>query len=668
MKHVYTTGFFAALIPSRIKADFAFVFIFLLGFSWSARAQHRECHADDIHAQKIATDAQYAESHRVLEVYTAQFVDEYLQRQNSANKTGVITIPVVFHIINNGEPVGIGTNIADAQILSQLQVLNEDMRRLNPDAVNTPVRFQSVAADCEVEFCIALQDPQGVPALAINRVNGGQPDWNFQQIENLKPTLAWDPNRYLNIYVADITPIGAIGFATFPVSPIPLNDGIVCDFRTVGRFPANPFTNFSNGRFNLGRTATHEIGHWLNCFHIWGDDGNLCTGSDQVNDTPNQDGPNFNCPQGTFFSCNNLPNGDMFMNYLDLSDDNCMNLYTQGQKARMNATFDFIRTGFLNSTLCNRMFTATNITAFTATLTWSPWVGAVAYNVRWRIIGGNGIWINGFTNVPTLNIAGLTPSPNPQAYQFTAYEWQVQPIFADGTVGAFSASQLFRTLGVAPAIVCPYDPNENAVFGPYLTPGGQALGIICPATDIDRFVIMNNYMQGGLLRLILSNLATDYDFELRNAANNNLLASSTNTGTTNDTILYSNFPMGNYYVFVFAKMPGILIVQPYTVSMMLLPPGASFPPGARTAGEATTAASLYPNPAKDVVSIAITGTEGTFIATLIDMTGKRLKEFSGEAASGENTSFSISDIQSGMYFLKVKIGTEILTRKLMIAR
>ncbi len=667
MKHLYTFHFLTALVRC-MRAEFALLFALLTLLTASAHAQHRSCSAHEIHARKMASDTQYAASHRALEDYTVRYLDEYLLRNEAANKTGLITVPVVFHIISNGEPVGTGANIADAQILSQLQVLNEDMRRTNPDAVNTPARFQGVAADCQVEFCIALQDPQGVPALGINRINGGQPDWDVQQIENLKPTLAWDPNRYLNIYVLDLfTRTGALGFATFPVSPVPLNDGIVCDFRTVGRFPANPFNNFFNGSFNLGRTATHEIGHWLNCFHIWGDDGNLCIGSDNVGDTPNQAGPTPGCPQGgnVIFSCNNAPNGNMFMNYLDLTDDACMNMYSLGQKVRMDATFDFIRTGFLNSTRCDRLFTTTNITAVAATLTWSPWIGVAGYNVRWRIIGGNGVWTNGFAAVNTLNIAGLTPSPNPAAFQFTAYEWQVQPIFANGT-GAFSGSQLFRTLGLAPPVVCPYDPNENAVFGPYLMPGTQNQGIICPATDRDRFVIMNNYMQGGTLRIILSNLVLDYDIELRNVANNNLLASSVNAGLVNDTIRYSNFPMGNYYVYVFAKMPGIVAVQPYTVRMLLFPPGAPLPPGMRTAPE--TALRVYPNPAKDVISISLSGTEGDFTAMLSDLTGKTLKYFSGNVFTGENRTFPVDDLESGIYFLRVRAGKEQFTEKICIAR
>ena len=99
-------------------------------------------------------------------------------------------------------------------------------------------------------------------------------------------------------------------------------------------------TGTATAPFNLGRTATHEIGHWLNLRHIWGDDGTGCSGSDFVADTPNAAGPNFGTPTFPHVTCNNGPNGDLFMNYMDYTDDAAMFMFTAGQVDRMQAALD----------------------------------------------------------------------------------------------------------------------------------------------------------------------------------------------------------------------------------------------------------------------------------------------------------------------------------------
>ena len=637
------------------------LFVLVLGIISISNAANRSCVSYDLLKNKLKSDPAFAKSREQLEKLTDVFVENYYKNEKTNNsathRTGLITIPVVFHIIHNGEATGTGANISNAQITSQIQVLNEDFRRLNNDKNLTPLAFRNVAADCEIEFCIALQDPQGNPALAINRINGGRASWDLNSMEALKPTLVWDPTRYLNIYVADITQTGFIGFATFPVLPIPMNDGIVCDFRTVGRAPANPFNAFFGGVFNKGRTATHEIGHWLDVFHVWGDDGNACNGTDLVNDTPNQGGPNFGCPMFPRISCNNFPNGDMFMNYMDLSDDGCMNMFSTGQKVRMSATLDNIRTGFVNSTLCNRVFTATNITANTATLTWSPFIDAVSYNIRWQPVGLNGAWVNAASVNNTINIAGLAPFP-------AAYAWEVQPVFATGP-GVFSVTQLFRTMPAIPAIACPNDPNENAIFGPYLASGVTGTGIICPGADIDRFVIMNNMGQASTLRLILSNLLLDYDIELRDA-NNNLMANSTKTGTGNDTIKYANFQQGNYYVYVFAKAPGIVNLQPYMVNMVQIPNGAPLPPGFRAPVAPEKEIEIFPNPATHNVSVSLGGYSGNATISLLDITGREMKSIRKNINLGEQENISLENIPSGLYFVDIIMNEKRISKKLII--
>ena len=248
----------------------------------------------------------------------------------------ILTIPVIVHVVHNGEAVGTGRNISQAQVNSQIAVLNEDFRRLNADRVNTLAQFQGVAADIEIEFCPAQVDPSGTPLAepGIHRVNGGQATWSTNAIDaTLKPQTIWDPNRYFNIWTVDFGNTGLLGYAQFPqgsgLQGMPggaqnaNTDGVVCWYRAFGRVG-----NLS-ANSNRGRTATHEVGHWLGLRHIWGDGG--CTVDDFCADTPPSDAANQGCNTNTQ-SCGNL---DMVQNYMDYSNDACMNLFTQCQKTRM---------------------------------------------------------------------------------------------------------------------------------------------------------------------------------------------------------------------------------------------------------------------------------------------------------------------------------------------
>lgn len=262
-------------------------------------------------------------------------------------------IPTVVHVIysNATDP----DNISDAQIFSQMDILNEDFQRLNPDTTNTPAAFQSVAVDSDIEFCLASLDPGGNPTNGINRVQIAGSPFTTNFVENtIKPSTIWDPNNYFNIWICNISG-GVLGYAQFPeAAGLPgigtgnggaTTDGVVLLYSSVGRPPANPF----GGPYNRGRTATHEVGHWLGLRHIWGDGG--CTVDDFCNDTPESDGSNFGCPT-THSSCGTT---DMVQNYMDYTDDDCMNIFTADQKARMDIVMgsSIRRASLLSSTVCD---------------------------------------------------------------------------------------------------------------------------------------------------------------------------------------------------------------------------------------------------------------------------------------------------------------------------
>jgi PKD repeat protein len=293
-----------------------------------------------------------------------------------ANKTNVArTIPTIVHVIHNGTAVGSGFNISAAQVNSQFVVLNADFRRTNADASNTPAAFANLAADCNVEFCPAKVDPQGnvLAEPGIDRINRNSKGWIASGASGysdtyidgtIKPNSIWDPNKYFNIWVLALD-VQLLGYAQFPTgsglqglggTSTANTDGVVINYNAFGTMGT------AAAPYNKGRTATHEVGHWLGELHIWGDDGNACNGSDYVSDTPNQGGENGNCPSFPLLdACSPSSPGVMFMNYMDYVPDACMNMFTTGQKARMDAVLANSprRSDLLNSTVCNLPTTVT---------------------------------------------------------------------------------------------------------------------------------------------------------------------------------------------------------------------------------------------------------------------------------------------------------------------
>ncbi|MEZ4825430.1 MAG: M43 family zinc metalloprotease [Bacteroidia bacterium] len=258
-----------------------------------------------------------------------QFTQNYINNLND-NQRAVITIPTVVHVVYRTS----SQNVSTAQIQSQIDVLNADFR--------TKSTSWPVGADAEIEFCLASVDPNGNPTSGITRTATNKRSFSYSndgvKFNSMGGHDAWPASDYLNLWVCDLGS-GLLGYAQFPGGN-PATDGVVIDYAYFGTIGT------ATQPFHLGRTATHEVGHWLNLRHIWGDGG--CSVDDFVSDTPVSDAPNYGCPNG-HISCSTL---DMIENYMDYTDDACMDIFTAGQKARMQAALAGPRSSLATSNGC----------------------------------------------------------------------------------------------------------------------------------------------------------------------------------------------------------------------------------------------------------------------------------------------------------------------------
>ena len=272
----------------------------------------------------------------------------WIQKNSENLNKNIITIPVVVHVVWKT----IEENISDIQIQSQIDILNNDFRRTNIDQINTPNIWQGIAADCQIDFCLATTDPNGNPTTGITRTETTVSQFGMfgagVEESSTGGKDAWPNDDYLNIWVCNLGN-GLLGYATPPSNWIGHTDGVVINYPHFGE------SGNINAPYHKGRTTTHEVGHWLNLEHLWGDGwGAGCNSDDDVTDTPNQEEENYGCPSVPHNAngCGTA-NGDMFMNYMDYTNDACMNLFTEGQKARMIAAINQYRPNMLTHNLCN---------------------------------------------------------------------------------------------------------------------------------------------------------------------------------------------------------------------------------------------------------------------------------------------------------------------------
>lgn len=369
-----------------MKKTTAFFFLFstiFLSFNTTIFAQENISFSKKTKSGKVrcaSTEYEtYLRKNNPKRLNTAEFQNwiepkiQDLKISKNYNKASeIITIPVVIHIIHNGDALGKNENISDEQALSQIEVLNQDYRRLmdtrgyNDDAVG---------ADIGIEFCLAQQKPDGTATSGIDRVKKSAADYkSLSATEKMKTETQWNPDDYLNIWTVKFSDTesaemaGTLGYAQFPSTSKLLGlsnnegdantDGVVIDYRYFGS--SDVVSTINDPDYDKGRTTTHEVGHYLGLLHIWGDgDGDSesgdtdCSATDFCADTPQSGYEHYDC--GNFDTCTSSPGKDMPENYMDYTNDACMNIFTINQKERILAVMNnsIRRKTLKTSTVCN---------------------------------------------------------------------------------------------------------------------------------------------------------------------------------------------------------------------------------------------------------------------------------------------------------------------------
>lgn len=567
-----------------------------------------------LRSEGIDVDSRMAENEKAI--------SNWIQNNNGKKGSrGVVTIPVVVHVIYQTSE----QNISDAQVQSQIDVLNEDFRRLNADRTNTPSIFQSVAADVEIEFCLARQDPDGNPTNGITRTQTNATV--FQQNNNMKQPAtggksSWNTSKYLNIWVCNLAD-GVLGYGTLPNTTASSFDGVVISYKHFGRGGS------AQSPYNMGRTTTHEVGHWLNLIHIWGDDegtSDPCNGSDQVSDTPNQATPNQGCPTFPKSSCGNT--SDMFMNYMDYTRDNCMNLFTQGQKTRMQAALNNLRPGILSSKGCLEPV-------------FEPQCDTLN-----NILGADGLVLYSLSEVDTGT--GYLTGRN------SAYDKCFAEAFE--TLGEFRLNALRLDFGKGvPASsndsidICIWNYSE-LTEGPGDIIASERISVQDLNTNIGLFrpTIIEFSNPPKVEGLFFAG------FSLRDSSADTVAIYTNQWDESNFNTAWVQRVNGEWHPFTVAHDIAIsLAIQPFLCSTVGIESRFQLPD-----------VEVYPNPVSEILYLNLPR-QSNWNWEFFSLGGKLYKSGS---MKGESNSISVRDLPSGVYLLRIRDGESIANKRVLIAR
>jgi PKD repeat protein len=623
-------------------------------------------------------------------------------------------IPIVVHVIHNGDALGSGENISDAQVMSQVTVLNADFSATNTD-FNSTSFYNSVKTNMDIQFCLATQDPNGQPTTGINRVNYGTASFGQSAAEAMKAATQWDPTKYFNIWVCrfggDLN--GILGYAQFPNSGAANTDGVIIGFNYFGT------TGAVSAPYNKGRTVTHEVGHCFGLFHIWGDDGTACTGSDNVADTPNQADENYGCPNpATNISCSN--SGDMSMNYMDYTDDACMYMFTTGQKARVDAVLASAprRASLLTSNKCSAAVITANFTASatvinegqSVTFTDASTSPATLNSWSWTFTGGSPASHN-----------GQTP---PAITYSTAGTYAVSLTVGDNAAGTDTETKTaYITVNTSGTVTCDstaagWDWNTESFYtGAYWTAD------LCVGND--GYILGNNcYDDNGWATKVtfsgsgkeITDLIYLFDQSTGTGAGRLRVWDDNGTAGAPNTVLFS-YPIttgqfsanlqqlilvpvspalpisGNFYI---GNDHNVTPLNGDTLTMAIADPtsgnqmwakettgwkdlsayGVSYkatagvvicdiPTGVLSHNIETTEVLVRPNPTSGIITVIVPQEVTNFNVAVYNMLGEQIYS---DVVNSNATKLNLDNQPNGVYFVKVTSNGEVTTKKVLLSK
>lgn len=638
----------------RLLLSAAAMVIAATGFAQSFNGGVRNCGTTEYMNHQMQADPGYAQRLDDIETFTNAYI------AGGHHEKATVTIPVVFHVIYNTS----AQNISDALIYAQLDQLNKDYARLNSDAGNTPAAFAGLAVNTNIQFCLAQRDPNGAATTGIVRKSTTVTSWSSNDAVKYTSSggdNAWDATKYLNIWVCNLGS-GLLGYAQFPGGAA-ATDGVVVLYSSVGSLSV-PGTA---SPYNYGRTMTHEVGHWLNLRHIWGDAN---CGNDLVSDTPTQQTSNYGCPTFPHTTCSNGANGDMFMNYMDYTDDGCMNMFTAGQSTRMAALFTTggARVGLTTSLGCTPPTTTScgtptglataSITSSSATISWTAVSGASSYTAQYRVSGAT-TWTNATVSGTSAALSGLSAS--------TTYQWQVQAN-CSGTLSAFAASSFTTSAAGGTTCTDSYEANETRTAAKTIATNTNISAKIGTSTDKDYFKFTTTSAARNI-KITLDQLPADYDIRLYNSSGTQL-AISQNTGTTAETITRNTTSYGTYYIQVYGYNGAYNANSCYRLYVQTSASSLKTVDGSEAETielQPVDALTLYPNPNNGQFTLQlISDNENDANVRVFDLTGKMVAQQRFASTKGENRfSMDLGTQPSGIYFVEVNINGERLVKKLI---
>ena len=673
---------------------------------------HIRCFSDEMHQVHQQANPQM-ESVDDFETWMEEKLKTYAQ--DNANNKASRVIPVVVHVLYGNAT----QNISMTQVQSQINVLNKDFSATNTDISNVPSTFQSAISDCDISFCLAQIDPNNQPTDGVNRVNVGTSSLTTSQINGTwKPQTQWDPTKYFNIWVANIQG-GILGYAQFPNSSglggLNSNNGAANTDGVVILYNAFGTTGAVSAPYNKGRTATHEIGHWLGLRHIWGDAN---CGSDFCNDTPPQQTSNYSCPTHPYKvgTCNGNTTGEMFMNYMDYVNDACMYMFTTNQKARMDVVLQNSprRSSLLTSTVCGVAPLNANFTASSTTIT-----AGQSVTFTNTSSGPNPITSNNW-NFDVTSQGGVTPATStaatpPSITYNNVGTYTVSLTVGDGTSTDNETKNSYITVIAAGSQVCDstaatWDLGQHgSQTGAYIWGGGNGY-----------IMGQNSYGDNGWADKVpytgSGTFLTDviYYFSTSGTGNVNLKVWGLNAGAPGNVLAQQTVQIsqlgtgGTPTVWSIPTPPALngnffvghdhtTLTNGDTVALMAAPTGTNTAWAKETTGwvdlstysldhsaavipvicnSATTGEKeilgiideilVFPNPSNGTLNIALTEKKETTIE-IYNLVGELIYT-SGNPLNTQLFTINIDNQPNGIYFVNIKTENKITTKKVLIAK